>query len=359
MRVGIIGVGWGSAVQVPAFRAVEGYEVVALCSRRADRVAAAAAKLGVAETSTDWTTFVQRDDLDVVSICTPVDLHLEQTVAATAARKHVLVEKPVGLTAVQTGLMLAAADEAGVCHAVCFESRHEPSRLAVSDLVAGGHLGTPYLAMARAGGAFWHPSHALQSEWMYRRDAGGGYLMGLGSHDVDYLCSLFGDPVEVSADVRTSVSFRMHEDGSVLTIDADDTAVLLMRMANGLLASVTSTAIALGESFRALELFGSGGSLVLDGPLISDDSVSLRASKPDERAHEVAPRVRPLASGAEITGGLAGPITALALMLEDWLPAFTGQPAPGVPTLADGHRVQQVVDAARRSSDGDGWVKLA
>ena len=54
----------------------------------------------------------------------------------------------------------------------------------------------------------------------------------------------------------------------------------------------------------------------------------------------------------------SGPITALGLMLEDWLPAFSGSPAPGVPTLADGHRVQKVVDAARRSSDGEGWVKV-
>jgi predicted dehydrogenase len=46
-------------------------------------------------------------------------------------------------------------------------------------------------------------------------------------------------------------------------------------------------------------------------------------------------------------------------MLEEWLPAFSGEPAPGVPTLRDGLRVQQVIDAARRSSAGEGWVKPA
>ena len=54
----------------------------------------------------------------------------------------------------------------------------------------------------------------------------------------------------------------------------------------------------------------------------------------------------------------AGAIRSLAVMLEDWLPAFEGKPAPGVPTLLDGWHVQSVVDAARRSSAGEGWVTL-
>jgi hypothetical protein len=48
----------------------------------------------------------------------------------------------------------------------------------------------------------------------------------------------------------------------------------------------------------------------------------------------------------------------MALMLEDWLPAFEGKPAPGVPTLRDGYITASVVDAAHRSSAGEGWVTL-
>jgi len=68
--------------------------------------------LGIADTSTDWESFVRRDDLDVISVCTPVDLHHEQAMAAIAAGKHVLVEKPLGLSSAQTGEMLAAAEAA-------------------------------------------------------------------------------------------------------------------------------------------------------------------------------------------------------------------------------------------------------
>ena len=97
IRVGIIGVGWGSLVQAPAFRIVPSFEVVALCSRQNDRVAAAGERLEIADTSTDWRAFVERDDLDLISVCTPVDLHHEQVLAAIAAGKDVLVEKPLAL----------------------------------------------------------------------------------------------------------------------------------------------------------------------------------------------------------------------------------------------------------------------
>ena len=209
-------------VQVPAFRMVPRFEVAALCSRRPDSVEAAGEKLGISDVSTDWKAFVERDDLDVISVCTPVDLHHEQALAAIAAGKHVLVEKPVGLDSTQTGEMLAAAEAAGVCHAVCFELRWEPSRLKIWEMVRAGYLGHPYLALARSGADFWHPTRGLQSEWMYKRSEGGGYLMGMGSHDIDYLCALFGEPEAVCADVRNNVPKRQRADGSTLDVDADD-----------------------------------------------------------------------------------------------------------------------------------------
>lgn len=359
LRVGIIGVGWGSVVQVPAFRMVDGFEVAALCSQRPERVAAAGEKLGVADVSTDWQAFVARDDLDVISVCTPVDIHQEQALAAIAAGKHVLVEKPVGLDAGQTLAMLEAAESAGICHAVCFENRWDPARLTMWEMTRGGHLGQPYLAMARSGADFWHPTRGLQSEWMYQRDHGGGYLMGMGSHDIDYVCALFGEPEAVCADVRTSVPERSRDDGSTLHVDADDTSVLLMRMRNGMLATVTTTAVALAQNFRAFEAFGSDGSLAMDALLMGEEPAEVMVGAVGrEGLQPAAVSARMPRSGAEIPKRRAGgAIRSLALMLEDWLPAFDGKPTTA-PTLRDGHRVQQVVDAARRSSEGAGWVTL-
>ncbi len=359
LRVGIIGVGWGSVVQVPAFSIVDGFEVVALCSQRAERVQAAGDKLGITDVSTDWRSFVGRDDLDVISVCTPVDMHHDQVLAAIAAGKHVLVEKPVGLDERQTGAMLEAAEAAGVCHAVCFENRWDPAKLAMWELVDAGHLGSPYLAVARSGGDFWHPSRGLQSEWMYQRSRGGGYLMGMGSHDIDYVCALFGEPEAVCADVRSSVPRRPLPDGGFLDVDADDTSALTLRMRNGMLVSITTTAVALGRNFRAFEAYGSDGSLSMAAPLMGEEPAEVQIARVGGTGDDTAPvSTRMPASGAEIPKRRAGgAIRSLALMLEEWLPAFEGRPVV-VPTLYDGHRVQRVVDAALRSSDGAGWVGL-
>jgi predicted dehydrogenase len=359
IKVGIIGVGWGSIVQIPAFGMVPPFEVRALCSRRLDRVQAAGERHGIGDVSTDWQTFVKRDDLDLISICTPTDLHFEQAMGAIAAGKHLLVEKPVGVDATQTQAMLEAAETAEVCHAVCFEGRWDPARLRVWDLVREGVLGQPYLALARSGGDFWHPTRALQSEWMYRRSDGGGYLMGLGSHDIDYCCALFGAPTAVCADVLTSVPTRRRDDGTVLPVDADDTAALLLRMENGMLVNIVTTAIAFGQNFRTFEGYGSKGSLTIDGLLMGEEATDIHAASIDDPGlTTVAASDRMPRSRIELPKRrAAGAIRSLALMLEDWLPAFDGE-ATCAPTLRDGDRVQSVVDAALASHAGAGWVTL-
>jgi predicted dehydrogenase len=359
IRVGIIGVGWGALVQAPAFRMVPAFEVVALCSRQHDRVAAAGERLEIEDISTDWRTFVERDDLDLVSVCTPVDLHHEQVLAAIVAGKDVLVEKPLALDSAQTTEMLAAAEKSGVRHAVCFEGRWEPTRLRIWESIASGHLGMPYLASAEAAADYWHPVRGMQSEWMYRKDRGGGYLMGMASHDIDFMCALFGEPAAVCADVRTTVKERRREDGTTLEVDADDTSALLLRMANGMLVTITATAVALGRADRSFDAFGSAGSVRFRGPLMGEGDVDLRTGRAgDDGMVDLAPHDRMPASGVALPARRsASAIRALALMLEDWLPAFDGKPTV-VPTLVDGHRVQRIVDAAHRSSAGEGWITL-
>jgi len=359
LRVGLIGVGWGSVVQTPAFRLLPDYEVAALCARRPESVARAGEALGIADTSTDWEAFVQRDDLDLISVCTPVGLHAEQTIAAIESGKHVLVEKPQALTAVDARRMLDAAEAAGVAHAVCFEGRYESHRLPVARLVQDGFLGQAYVAQAHSVGDYWHPSRALQSEWMYSLQEGGGYLMGLSSHDIDYLSFLFGPPDEVCADVRSSVPRRARPDGGEVVVDADDTSVLLLRMASGPLVTISTSVVGIGHNRRELDLLGSDGSILVEGAIQGGEPTVRVARTGDDGLQAVPLSDRMPRSGRELPKRrAAGAIRSLALLLEDWLPAFEGRPAPGVPTLADGWRVQQVIDAARRSSAGEGWVSL-
>jgi predicted dehydrogenase len=372
LRVGVIGVGWGSMVQVPAFLAAGGYEVAALCSRRADRVKAAGERLGVEDVSTDWERFVRRPDLDIISVCTPTDLHRKQVLGAIGAGKHVLCEKPVALDSAQAAEMADAADAAGVATAVCFENRWGREKLAVWREVSEGLLGSPYFARVAIAADYFHPVRPLMSEWMYRLADGGGYLLGMASHDIDYLYCLFGVPEAVCADVRATIPVRTRADGSAFSADADDTASLLLRWDSGVRASISLTTVGLhsGSRYR-FEAFGSGGTAEIDGTVFGGTVRAGRAGEEGLRELPLSDAAVSDPSAIPATGRRSAPIRALALMLERWLPQVRGAegtgaaapgagygPTPGVPTLRDGLVVQRVIDAARRSSDGAGWVSL-
>lgn len=360
LRVGIVGIGWGTIVHVPAFRAAPGYEVAALCSRTPSKLEAAAAKAGITDASTDWEDFVQRDDLDVIAVATPVAVHHPITLAALAAGKHVLCEKPLAMTAAQCADMVAAARDAGTTTATCFELRWLPERSTIRRLVRDGLVGDPYFVRLSQSAAYWHPTRPLQSLWMYDLAEGGGYLNGLLAHDIDFVCSLFGRPVAVCADVRSTIPTRPLPDGGTLHVTADDTSALLLRLDTGALAVISASVVGIHTGGATFDAFGDAGTITggLGGRA---GGLGLRSGRAiDVGLTDVDGDARlPVGDESIPQRGASAPIRAMALMLEDWHPAFVGgAPANPIPSLTDGWVVQQVIEAARTSSAGAGWVSL-
>jgi predicted dehydrogenase len=355
LRVGLIGVGWGALVHAPAFGAVDGYELVALCSRRPDSVARAGERLGVTDISTDWESFVTRDDIDLISISPPVPYHHEMFLAAVAAGKHVLCEKPLAMSGEQGRAMTEAAEGTDRATLVCFENRWSPEHLAIRELVDGGAVGRTSFVQVTITTGYWHPTHAPQSAWMYRQEEGGGYLFGQMSHEIDFIQALFGRAVSVCADVRHSLPKITTAEGDV-EVTADDTSAVILRLESGTLAVLTNSSAGLGAGTNLFEAHGSDGTVVVGRLPGGGGSLVARADGGEPRPLE--PSGRQLASGIELPPRRSsGAVRAMGLMLEDWRPAFAGQPAP-TPTIRDGWAVQQVIDAAFRSSAGEGWVEI-
>jgi len=356
LRVGVIGVGWGSHVQVPGFRAADGYEPVALCARNPERLQRVAGKVGIADTSTDWETFVSRDDLDVISIATPTVLHHEMTLAALETGKAVLCEKPLAADLDSARDMVRAAEKSGRPTACCFENRWNPDWLALAEEVRSGFLGKTYVARVSRSASYWHPSRPPQARWMYDGTQGGGYLAGMLVHDLDFLCSIFGRPQAVCAEVRSSEPSRTLPDGETINVSADDTAALLLRMESGVLAILSVSVIGAHADHYRLELFGSDGTIVGDGDLRSIDYRIGAATDSGLRPLSVSEREP--SHPENLPSGLAGHASrAMALMLEDWLAAFIGASSE-VATFDDGLLSLAIIDAAHRSSEGGGWVEV-
>ncbi|HEY0399007.1 MAG TPA: Gfo/Idh/MocA family oxidoreductase [Acidimicrobiia bacterium] len=365
IRVGIVGVGWGAFIQGPGFRAVPEFELAALCGRRPGPLADAAARLSIDDTSTDWASFVSRPDLDLISVATPVALHHPIAMAAIAAGKHVLCEKPLAVTEKEAAELVDAAGAAGVVAATGFELRWTPDRLAMWELIESGFLGSPYFVRTSQAKDLWHPTHRLQSPWMYDLDQGGGQLSAGLSHDIDFVLRCFGPAEAVCADVRTSVRERTTPDGEPLPVTADDSGGVLLRLASGALAILSYTVMGAHAGGAEFEAYGSEGSVVAHGSgsasqrgVAADDTL-LYGRAADDGLRPLAlsgrePRTRPDLPPNRFSSTA---IRAFALMLEDWLPAFSGGPSRA-PSLAEGLAVQRIVEAARTSSEEGRWVSL-
>jgi predicted dehydrogenase len=232
----------------------------------------------------------------------------------------------------------------------------EPRLVAVADRVRSGFLGKTYVARVSRSASYWHPSHPAQARWMYDHNQGGGYLAGMLVHDLDFVCSLLGEPESVCAEVRTSEPVRHLPDGETIEITADDTAALLLRMESGVVAVLSVSVIGAHADHYRLELFGSEGTIIGDGTLRSTDYRIGAAS--DDALTPLPISDREPAHPENLPHGLAGHASrAMALMLEDWLPAFDGAPS-AAPTFDDGLLSLAVIDAAHRSSEGGGWVAV-
>ncbi len=202
LGVGLVGIGWCAAQHIAAFQKNPHTRVVALAGRDESRVRASLAKNGVeapgARVTARFEDLLEADDIDIVSIATPNDLHAEEAVAAAKAGKHILLEKPTGMNQTELVAIADAVRAAGVRTIVSFELRYNPFLKFVHWLRESGRLGeirfarTQYLSRVTDWYSGW--------EWCRTKKGGGSHLLAAGCHAVDALRWCSGlEVTEVSA----------------------------------------------------------------------------------------------------------------------------------------------------------------
>ncbi len=183
-----------------------------LCGRDAAAARAAARRLGWAATETDWQALIKRDDVQLVDVCTPGQLHAEVAIAALEAGKHVLCEKPLANTLAEAEAMAAAAERAaarGIRSMTGFNYRRVPALALARQLVTEGRIGQ--LRHVRASYLQdWLIDPSFPLTWRLQRErAGSGALGDLGAHLVDLAQYLTGELIAgVSAATATFVTER-------------------------------------------------------------------------------------------------------------------------------------------------------
>jgi predicted dehydrogenase len=358
VRIGVVGMGFGSRVQIPGFLKLDGVEVVGVMSSgRPESAQQAAADYKIGHVCTSLEEMLQIPGLDAVSIATPPYLHHRLTLQALAAGKHVLCEKPLATSLEEAQQMLEAARRSGLVGMVDHEFRYVPARAFATELIKQGWLGrliTANIAMLTGSSA---DPRGRPWTWVFDREAGGGFLGALGTHYIDALRNWFGEIAAVSAEIDTVVKNRYLPGSNELrAVSADDSFTLLCRFARGGRAIVNVSVVTPFGNGERIELYGSQGSLVIDnegrlyGGRVGEDTLQA------------------LQIPARYTGGPSSDdqrLRPFVTLAGDFVEAIRrakqieAPPGPEItPGFLDGYKVQQVIEAARQSAETKCWVSL-
>lgn len=205
--------------------------------------------------------------LDMIDICTPNSLHLEQARAAFNKKLNVYCEKPLALNLDQARSMAAEAEKAGVLTHTAFTMRYHPAVQQARAILASGAIGEIYNFRAY----LFHNSYMDEQRpisWRLRKESsGGGALADLGIHLMDMVYYLLGEAQWVQGFTRTFIQTRPSSSGKqeMEPVDVDDWGLCVLGLQNGACGSIEATRMSGGVTdTNRLQIFGSRGSLEID-----------------------------------------------------------------------------------------------
>lgn len=373
LRIGIIGYGFMGRAHSNAYRKVSNffdleYQPVlqAACARDEAKVKAFANRWGYASIETDWRKLIARDDIDVVDIAVPNNLHAEMAIAAAKAGKMILCEKPLGFAAKDAEKMVAAVEKAKVPNMVWYNYRRCPAVVLAKQLIDEGKLGrifhyranflqdwTINADLPQGGAALWR---------LDVKAAGSGVTGDLLAHCIDTALWLNGGIKDVNAMTETFIKERKHNlTGKVEKVGIDDACAFLCHFNNGSLGLFESTRYARGhKALYTLEINGEHASIKWD---LHDLHRLQYFDHRDEgivrgwRSIHVSDGDQPYMKNWWVPGLQIGYEHSFVHQVADFLKGLeTGVPAR--PDFKDGLASDYVVDAVLSSAKSKKWTKV-
>jgi predicted dehydrogenase len=242
LRVGVIGLGWAGQQHIAAYAPLADAQVVAIAGLEEPIRSKLAGRHGIEHQVARWEDLIELDGLDAVSVAVPTFLHAPIAIAALQRGIHVLCEKPIALNGREADAMVQAARTAGRVLDVAFNHRQRGDIQKLKEAIDAGRLGRPYYAKA-----WWLRRTGIPTlgSWFTRAElAGGGPLVDIGVHVLDYSLFLLGNPevravsastydLLASAGFGSSPTSRKTGATAAKTFDVEDLASVFMRLADG------------------------------------------------------------------------------------------------------------------------------
>ncbi|MHB1560877.1 MAG: Gfo/Idh/MocA family protein [Isosphaeraceae bacterium] len=360
-RIGVAFIGTGAVTayhHLPGLRLDPRAELVAICDADPDLVAKRKEEWSVPIASTDAEAICRRDEVDAVVIATPNDTHRPIALAAARAGKHVMCEKPLGLSAGEVREMYEAARDAGVVHMTAFTYRFAPSMRYLRHLLKSGALGTPRHFRSQR---FLDWPETSWGWRQYRARAGAGDLFDMTIHRIDFAIDLFGPIASVCGAVARFAARDRTVDGRPCPpSEVDDWSSLIGEFQSGATGVWEGTTLAKGyhrDGFghEWAEVNGSEGSAVYR---LHEPNVILLGKTGQDLAPVTVPEeyLKPAGSPRNPAEGAPATVFRYDLMWE-FLSAIA-EKRPAVPSFLDGYNAQVVADAVLESHAKRTWIDI-
>ncbi|HUI43594.1 MAG TPA: Gfo/Idh/MocA family oxidoreductase [Terriglobia bacterium] len=343
-----------------------------ICGRDREAAEAAARQLGWEEVETDWRKVVARKDIDVVDISTPGHLHHEQALAAAAAGKHIICEKPLANTLSEAKEMLRAVQKAGVKHMLMHNYRKLPAVTFARKLIEDGLLGDIY----HYHGAYlqdWIIDPQFPLVWrLQKKLAGAGALGDIGSHAIDLARYLNSEFKSVVSHMTTFIKERplVGEDKGQRRVSAgsgtgkvtvDDDANFLARFANASVGVFESSRFCGGRrNYNTFQVYGSKGSIAFNLERLNELEFYDRQDAAGQQGFKtisVTEGVHPYVGAWWPPGHIIGYEHSFVHAVHDFLLALENDTLPS-PNFSDGVKNQAVLEAVERSAKSGKWERI-
>jgi predicted dehydrogenase len=378
IRVGVIGAGFIGPAHIESLRRLGFVEVVALAASSPQSADAKAKALFVPRSYGDYRDLIRDPEVDVVDISAPNIYHYPAAREALEAGKHVVCEKPLGMTSSESAELVELAEQSGLVNAVTFNVRFYPLIQHARAVIRRGDLGAIY----DVHGGYWQDWLLLDTDYNWRVEAEqGGALRAvgdIGSHWLDTAQFLTGQPVRrVMADFATYIQVRQKPTRPIETfstadvertpvrMETEDAASVLLHLGDDMHGMMQVSQVSAGRKNRLfIEVNGSRGSLAWDGEHPNELWIGHR-ERPNEvlikdpaLMDEAARRYTQYPAGhAE---GFPDTHTAINRAIYDYIRAggrASGR-QPDFPTFADGHRENVIGDCILQSARSHQWVEV-
>ena len=344
VRWGVIGAG-GIADRrtIPGMMLCDNAELVAVMEINMELAEKCRAKWGCRKAYDSEAALLADPEVDAVYIASPVFLHAKQAMAAADAGKHILIEKPLAMTAEEGQKVVEHCKEKGVLIAAGLMMRFGAYVQAMKKAVAEGKIGRPVSGYAQFTG--WYPD--MPGNWRQsKKNGGGGAMMDMGVHCIDLMQYILGTKAKDVAAFNDTISFRY---------DVEDTSTVLMRMENGAQCVVQSNFNIADDAAKwRIEIFGEEGRLIGDTVIGQVDGGKLDAMFLGKQGGYDAQQDKKDGQRTQIQ-------VEFGNMYAREIESFSNSILTGAPVevpAEEAVQVQRIMEAAYRSSDEGVTVKL-